>query len=424
MKSNFLYKFSLYIFFVFLSNISFSQDKIIKQGDLWLYYDAGYLNPNWATTTLNIATWKQGTTPIGYGDNKIITEISFGDDKADKHITKYFKKMIILEDPLKYIAFEFKFQRDDGIVLYLNGEEVYRNNMPDGIITGETRAGYIVQSSAESTYHSLVLDSKDFSKGENTISASIHQATQRSSDCIFNLELIGHNNPRVLSALVDEKAASNFKLETQIKDLSNKFQLSNNTIQIDLLKSANNNYKFLIFLLSFLLIITVILAYFGISKYRKDNELANKKLLELNEVVFNKDREMMTTTTQLLHNKQYFKEIKVELNYLKTDNSSTVKSLIKQIDFVIEKDDEWEHLKKHFNTVYSGFYDVLIGLHPTLTEIELRHCMFIKLHIQTKEIARILHVDPRSVQASRYRIKKKMELDEDTDLRNYVIHVA
>ena len=91
---------------------------------------------------------------------------------------------------------------------------------------------------------------------------------------------------------------------------------------------------------------------------------------------------------------------------------------------MIEKDDEWKHLKKHFNTVYSGFYNVLTDLHPTLTEVELRHCMFIKLHMQTKEIARILHVDPRSVQASRYRIKKKMGLGEDTDLRNYIIHVA
>ncbi|MBL4905138.1 MAG: hypothetical protein JKZ00_03820 [Flavobacteriaceae bacterium] len=412
------------LIFLFLSNISFSQEKIIKQGDLWLYYDAGYLKSNWAATTLNIANWKQGKTPIGYGDSKIITEISYGDNKAEKHITKYFKRMIILEDPLKYIAYELKFQRDDGIVLYLNGQEIYRDNLPDGVITGQTRASNIVQSSAESTYHSFVIDSKDFNVGENTISASVHQATQRSSDCIFNLELLGHDNPRVLSALVDEKTVTNFKLETRIRNLSNKFQLSNNAVQIDLLKNANNNYKFLIFLLSLLLVVAVVLAYFGISKYRKDNELANKKLLELNEVVFNKDREMMTTTTQLLHNKQYFKEIKVESNYLKTDNSSTVKSLIKQIDFVIEKDDEWEHLKKHFNTVYSGFYDVLIGLHPTLTEIELRHCMFIKLHMQTKEIARILHVDPRSVQASRYRIKKKMELDEDTDLRNYIIHVA
>lgn len=423
MKLKRLFKVTFLTVFIFLFNSAFSQDKFINQGDLWMYYDAGSLNNDWAKTTLN-KIWKQGKTPIGYGDSEIVTEINYGNDKANKHIVKYFKKTFTLKDPIKYIAYELKFQRDDGIVLYLNGEEIYRNNLPDGIITGNTIAIYIVQNNAESTYLSKIIDSKKFKKGKNTISASIHQATSRSSDCHFNLEMFGHNNPRVLSALIDEKTASNFKLESEIRNLSHQFQLNNNTVQINFLKSSNNNYKFLIFLLSFLLVTAVILAFFIITKFRKENEEANKKLLKLNELVFNKDREMMTITTQLIHNKQYFKEIKVELNYIKTDNTSIVKNIIQQIDHVVEKDDEWEHLKKHFNTVYSGFYDVLINLHPTLTEIELRHCMFIKLHMQTKEIARILNIDPRSVQASRYRIKKKMGLEEDTDLRNYIIHVA
>ena len=47
--------------------------------------------------------------------------------------------------------------------------------------------------------------------------------------------------------------------------------------------------------------------------------------------------------------------------------------------------------------------------------------MFIKLHLQTKEIARILLIDPRSVQTARYRIKKKMNLKEEEDLRRYLI---
>jgi len=47
--------------------------------------------------------------------------------------------------------------------------------------------------------------------------------------------------------------------------------------------------------------------------------------------------------------------------------------------------------------------------------------MFIKTHLQTKEIARILLIDPRSVQTSRYLIKKKMGLEETIDLREYLL---
>ena len=131
----------------------------------------------------------------------------------------------------------------------------------------------------------------------------------------------------------------------------------------------------------------------------------------------------MTLSTRLLYNKQYFKEIKIDLKGLKTDDSTTIKSINHQINSVLNKDDEWEALEKHFNTICSGFYSKLLKNHPTLTEIELRHCMFIKMHLLTKEVAKILLVDPRSVQTARYRIKKKLELGENDDLRDYLLKV-
>ena len=417
-------KILFYLLFLFASSTLFSQDKIISSGDSWEYYDEGYLDKNWVKRSLNNHTWKSGITPIGYGDKKTTTKINFGKKPKDKDITKYFKKTFTLEDPIKYIAYELKIQRDDGIVLYLNGKEIYRNNMPKGKINGSTEAMHSIQSTAESVFHSKIIDSKEFTKGKNIFSVSIHQASPTSSDCIFNLELLGHNNPRVLSVLIEEKELTNYKLETQIKNLDYEFQIKNNIIQLELLKSNNENLKLSLFLLVFLLIITFVGSYLMVLKYRKNEENIRAKILNINKEVFNKDREMMTISTQLLHNKQYFKEIKSELKWINSENKSSINNLIQQIDFVIEKDDEWDQLKKHFETVYSGFYDTLINLHPTLTEIELRHCMFIKLHMQTKEIARVLNIDPRSVQASRYRIKKKMNLDEETDLRNYIISVA
>jgi DNA-binding CsgD family transcriptional regulator len=132
---------------------------------------------------------------------------------------------------------------------------------------------------------------------------------------------------------------------------------------------------------------------------------------------------MVSFSTQLLHYKQYLKEVKADLNFIKTDNNKALNSTIKQIDFIIENNEEWEQLKLHFDAVFNGFYDQLLVKCPTLTETELRHCMFIKLHIQTKEIARILNVDPRSVQTARYRIKKKLNLTEDQDLRGFLITI-
>ena len=182
--------------------------------------------------------------------------------------------------------------------------------------------------------------------------------------------------------------------------------------------------KFLLFLFSFLLIITISGSFFLFLKYKKNEESSNRKVQKLNESNLEKEKEMISFSTQLLHHKQYLKEIKAEISYLKTENTSAANSIIKDIDFIVEKNDEWQQLKLHFDAVYSGFYDELLTKHPTLSETELRHCMFIRLHMQTKEIARVLNIDPRSVQTARYRIKKKLDLDEDQDLRSFLIGIG
>ena len=124
-----------------------------------------------------------------------------------------------------------------------------------------------------------------------------------------------------------------------------------------------------------------------------------------------------------MQNKQYFKEIKTDLKGIETTDKKTVNSIISEINNVLESDKEWKNLKKHFDAVFSGFYDKLLKLHANLSETELRHCTFIKLHLQTKEIARMLLIDPRSVQTTRYRIKKKMNLSEQIDLREYLLKI-
>ena len=117
------------------------------------------------------------------------------------------------------------------------------------------------------------------------------------------------------------------------------------------------------------------------------------------------------------------KELELSLEDSLNSNRSNLQKIINKIDSNLEINDDWEILKKHFNAVNSGYYDRLTELHTTLTETELRHCIFIKLHMQTKEIASILNIDPKSVQASRYRIKKKMKLKENLDLRDYLLNI-
>lgn len=399
----------------------FSQDILIQNEDSWHYYDNGYLENDWIQLN-DFSDWKSGKSPLGYGDDITITELNYGNNKEKKHITKYFKKKIFIEN--KYAAFEIRIQRDDGAVVYINGKELFRDNMPNATINNTTLALSTIQKEAEHEFTQHYFDNTLFNEGENILSVSIHQAYEESSDCIFSLELLGHNNPEVLSFVLDNKNKTNKNLESKIKDLNARFEYEKISHQKESLEGTNFNLKILVTLISLLFILSLIGAYFINENTNKKNNTIKEKLTSLNSKNLILEKEMIILTTNLLHNKQYFKEIKADLKGLKTDEKAIIKDITKQIDYVLERDEDWDILKKHFNAVHDNFYDKLTAKHPTITETELRHCMFIKLHLQTKEIARILLIDPRSVQTGRYRIKKKMNLGENEDLRDYLLNLT
>lgn len=77
-------------------------------------------------------------------------------------------------------------------------------------------------------------------------------------------------------------------------------------------------------------------------------------------------------------------------------------------------------LKNAFRYYSFWFFARLKSKYPELSQSELRHCTYIKLQMFTSEISQMLNIDNKSVQASRYRIKKKMQLPQEVDLKNFL----
>lgn len=295
--------------------------------------------------------------------------------------------------------------------------------MPQGHVTKLTKPLGVINTKEEKLFYTKIFDATTFKNGINTISVQIHQYNERSSDCIFSLEVIGHTDANILTEVVKEQIETKTSLETKIDALNYNFILKNTTTQLDIYKNSYRNTFIILIIVGGLLVITIIGSFIVYFKNRNNEEKFKRIIEKLNDEIIESEKKMVSFSTQLLHYKQYLKEVKADLNFIKTDNNKALNSTIKQIDFIIENNQEWEQLKLHFDAVFNGFYDHLLSKYPNLTETELRHCMFIKLHIQTKEVARILNVDPRSVQTARYRIKKKLNLTEDQDLRNFLITI-
>ena len=87
---------------------------------------------------------------------------------------------------------------DDGAVFYLNGVEVYRQNMPEGVIDHTTFASSTIPFATETTQISIPVDK--LINGKNTLAVEVHQAVAADDDVMFSAELIavetiGTNNP-------------------------------------------------------------------------------------------------------------------------------------------------------------------------------------------------------------------------------------
>ena len=82
----------------------------------------------------------------------------------------------------------------------------------------------------------------------------------------------------------------------------------------------------------------------------------------------------------------------------------------------------WELLKNNFDNLHNGFFRNLKERHPELTTNDLRLCSYIRLNLSTKDISRLSGISEKSVEMARYRLRKKMGLD-NTSLTEYIMKI-
>lgn len=169
----------------------------ISIGSVWKFNDSG-VNPgsNWKNTAFNDSNWVFKRGKFGYGDSTI-TQLSFGSNPSNKHITTYFRTGFNMTNTADYDTLIFNLLRDDGAVVYVNGTEVFRSNMPTGTITDSTLALSDISGVAEQMYvefrvPNLLID------GLNTIAVEVHQASASSDDKGFDLALNAKRKPMTI----------------------------------------------------------------------------------------------------------------------------------------------------------------------------------------------------------------------------------
>jgi len=169
---------------------SLAQTEFVPFGSSWKYLDNGTdQGTAWRQGGFNDSGWAQGPAQLGYGDGDEATVVGFGPDANNKFITTYFRQSFNVADASAVAALALEIVRDDGAVVYLNGTEVFRTNMPGGSFTYTTTASSAVGGASESAIHTTSLNPALLVTGSNQLAVEIHQSSGTSSDISFNLRL-------------------------------------------------------------------------------------------------------------------------------------------------------------------------------------------------------------------------------------------
>ena len=159
---------------------------------------------------------------------------------------------------------------------------------------------------------------------------------------------------------------------------------------------------------------------------RKDVEISQLKSQQLEHDIRHKSKELSNITMNVIRKNEILMNISGKITKIQEEiaaDSETARQLTK-IQHLIEEnishDDDWKTFTQNFDTVYENYTKRLTELHPNLNASDLRICCYLKMGLSSKDIAPLIHISYRSVEMTRYRLRKKMSLSRDVNLSDYL----
>lgn len=139
-----------------------------------------------------------------------------------------------------------------------------------------------------------------------------------------------------------------------------------------------------------------------------------------------KTSELASSTMHLVQKNETISKIKTELENVKANvKDPTAKRELKKVLSLLSDDerleDDWENFSYHFDQVHTDFIKRISQSYPQLTPKDIKLSAYLRMNLTTKDIAPLLNISVRGVEISRYRLRKKIELDKETNLNEFMM---
>jgi len=158
---------------------------------------------------------------------------------------------------------------------------------------------------------------------------------------------------------------------------------------------------------------------------------AEKEIIKLNNEkleheINHKNKELATSAMHVMHNLETMQKLRGQLQEVieevqDKETAFQLKKVLKSVEEDIKFENNWEQFELHFNQIHQDFLKRLADDFPQLTHRDIKLCAYLRLNLSTKEIASLLNLSLRGIEASRYRLRKKMNLDTEANLTDFIL---
>lgn len=183
----------------------------------------------------------------------------------------------------------------------------------------------------------------------------------------------------------------------------------------------------------FISIIVILILGFASAYFLSRKVYLDKQMIIVNQnekiaksELEHKKRELAAISTNIVQENEQVSNILKDLKYysslLKSEKDrNSFSPLIKSINRILSEKRKEDLYSDQFNAAYPGYLEYLTRTYADLTTSDLKLCTFLRMNLNTKEIAEIMGLSVRSVESRRYRLRKKINLSKDEDLVSNLI---
>jgi Common central domain of tyrosinase/Bacterial Ig domain len=160
---------------------------LVEAGGPWRYRTGSYPGEAWTALDYDDSSWRLGKAELGFG-GKPVTIIDAG-PPGQRSITTYFRRAFEVTNPSFYRSLLLRLKRADGAIVYLNGREIHRVNLPAKGVDSRTPATRDVEGLEGAVFYPAKVDPEALRPGKNVLAAEVHLRSPRSDELRFDLEL-------------------------------------------------------------------------------------------------------------------------------------------------------------------------------------------------------------------------------------------